>query len=54
MYIMANVTVKNPYMLNAIVVEVFYNIRHSFWFNLITVLALQPTGFGLAVPCLAR
>ena len=48
-YIMANVAVGNPYALNAIiVVEVFYNIRHSFWFNLVTVLATQLTGFGLA------
>ena len=48
-YIMANVAVGNPYVLNAIVVaEVFYDIRHGFWFNLVTVLATQ---FGLAGLC---
>ncbi|OCB90278.1 OPT oligopeptide transporter [Sanghuangporus baumii] len=51
-YIMANVAVGNPYALNAIVVaEVFYNIKHGFWFNLVTVLATQLTGFGLAGLC---
>ena len=49
---MANVAVGNPYALNAIVVaEVFYDIRHGFWFNLGTVLATQLTGFGLAGLC---
>ena len=52
MYIMMNVTVGNPYALNAIVVvEVFYNIRHGFWFNLVTVLATHLTGFSLAGLC---
>ena len=45
---MPNVAVGNPYVLNAFVVEVSYNIRDRFWFNLVTVLATQPTGFSLA------
>ena len=46
-YIMANVAVGNPYALNTIVVtKVFYNIRHGFWFNLVTVLAIQLTGLA--------
>ena len=45
---MPNVAVGNPYALNAFVVEVSYNIRDRFWFNLVTILATQPTGFGLA------
>lgn len=51
-YIMANVAVGNPYALNAIVVaEVYYNIKLGFWFNLVTTLATQLTGFGLAGLC---
>ena len=39
-YIMANSTVGNPYMLNAIVIaEVLYNVRRGFRFILVTVLA---------------
>ena len=50
MYIMANV--GNPYTLNAIIVaEVLYNVRRGFQFNLVTVLATQLTGFGLAGLC---
>ena len=49
---MANIAVGSSYALNAIVVaEVFYNIRYGFWFNLVTVLAMQLTGFGLAGLC---
>ena len=49
---MANVAVGNPYALNVITAaEVFYNIRHGFWFNVITILAIQLTGFGLAGLC---
>ena len=49
---MANVTVGNLYALNVITAaEVFYNIRHSFWFNVVTVLATQLTGFGLTGLC---
>ena len=49
---MANIAVRNPCALNAITVaEVFYNIRHGFWFNLVSMLATQPTGFGLAGLC---
>lgn len=51
-YIMANVAVGWPYALNAIVVsEVFYNVKHGFWFNTVLVLATQLTGFGLAGLC---
>ena len=51
-YIMANVAVGPPYALNAIVVsEIFYDINHGFWFNLVLVLATQLTGFGLAGLC---
>ena len=51
-YTTANVAVGNPYALNVITAaEVFYNIRHGFWFNLVTVLATQLTGFGLAGFC---
>ena len=51
-YIMANVAVGNPYAPSAIVIaEVFYNIRHGFWLNRVTVLATQLTGFGLAGLC---
>lgn len=51
-YIMANVAVGNPYALNAIVVaEIFYQIKLGFWFNFVTVLATQLTGFGLAGVC---
>ena len=49
---MANISVGNPYALNAITVaEVFYNIRHGFWSDLVAVLATQLTGFGLAGLC---
>ena len=51
-YIMANGTVRDPYTLNAIVVaEVLYNVRRGFQFNLVTDLATQLTGFGLAGLC---
>jgi OPT family oligopeptide transporter len=51
-FIMANVAVGWPYALNAIVVsEVFYNVKHGFWFNTVLVLATQLTGFGLAGLC---
>ena len=49
---MANGAVGDPYTLNAIVVaEVLYNVRRGFRFNLVTVLATQLTGFGLAGLC---
>ena len=49
---MANIAVRNPCALNAITVaEVFYNIRHGFWSDLVAVLATQLTGFGLAGLC---
>ncbi|KAJ7188821.1 OPT oligopeptide transporter protein-domain-containing protein [Mycena filopes] len=51
-FIMANVAVGNPYAINAIVVsEFFYNIKISYWFALVLVLATQLTGFGLAGIC---
>jgi hypothetical protein len=51
-YIMANVTVGNPYALNAVVVsEIFYGIQLDDWFALVLVLATQLTGFGLAGLC---
>ena len=50
MYIMANV--GNLYPLNAVVAaEVLCNVRRGCWFNLVTVLAIQLTGFGLAGLC---
>ena len=49
-YIIANV--GNPYTLNAVVAaEVLCNVRCGFWFNLVTVLAIQLTGFGLVSLC---
>lgn len=51
-FIMANVAVGNPYALNAVVVsEVFYELKFSYWFALVLVLATQLTGFGLAGLC---
>ena len=49
---MVNVAVGNPYTLNmTTVAEVLYNVRCGFWFNLVTVLAIQLTRFGLAGLC---
>ncbi|KAH7098305.1 OPT-domain-containing protein [Auriculariales sp. MPI-PUGE-AT-0066] len=51
-YIMANVSITSPYALSAIVVgEIFYDMKLSFWFSFLLVLASQLTGFGLAGLC---
>lgn len=48
-YIMANVAVSPAYALNVIVVsEINYGIRLSFWYCILTIMATQAVGFGLA------
>jgi hypothetical protein len=47
-----NVAVTPLYAMNTIVVvEKFYEVPLSFWFNLVLVLGTQLTGFGLAGVC---
>jgi hypothetical protein len=50
--IMANATVASPYVINAIVTsQMYYGLSKDYWFQLVLVLAMQLTGFGLAGLC---
>jgi hypothetical protein len=50
--IMANVTVGSPYVINAIVTsQMYYGFSKDYWFQIVLLLAMQLTGFGLAGLC---
>ena len=51
-YIMANVAIGDLYAIDAIVSsQMYYGLSTDYWFQLVLVLAMQLTGFGLAGFC---
>ena len=50
--VMANITLLDPYVINAIVAsQMYYGLSIGYWFQLVLVLATQLTGFGLVGLC---
>ena len=47
-YMMAHVAVGSPYPMNAIVTsQIYYGLSKDYWFEVVLLLAMQLTGFGL-------